>query len=862
MKPDNAPRPPKRADQLLSLLCKEEWLEPIKGDLYEQFLEDRDQYSARKARCYYWINALNFLRPFAMKAIKTPLDQFPALGTIAKPLYRHMRKKPGFYGINILGLALGLTVVFLATMWIEYHKSYDNFHSKRDRIYQVMTNSGGTTGDIKTSAGGIYRVFQEASTQIPDIEFITRVISNWRWPSEQCFKIDENKSCIYARGIYADSSFFKVFDFKVVEGDPNPLRNPRQIALSRSLATKLYGEEDPIGMTYKMDNHFPMQVVSIFEDIPTHSSIQFEFIAPLAVAAELWGQSLDNWSDFSYITYVSLYNDHVQKVNARINILESNANFPNLDFFLHPLADNHLYDQFEDGHAKGGLITYVRIIRTFSIFILIISIVNFINLTTAHATSRGKEIGVRKIIGASKGNLQIHFLFEIGFLVIVASFIALGTAYLLIPIINELTNEAISFQLSVELVLQLLATVFGTCLLAGVYPALILSAFKPLLIIKNLQFKRTGHGKSRHVLTLAQMAISSFIILVSVVFYNQLTYLQQRDIGYDTKGIMMLEPTYRHIKNYEGFKNELLSHPQIQHIGVANANLINVNFTLDEIHWPGKKSNDKYLFKAIGVDNGLLELMGLQPTEGMLFTSDTASQLILTQSAAKEIGIENILGTSIEIYDYPRQVVGLVDDFNSESLHEQAIPTVLYPVTPEHSGTFYIRYDPNQTLAALDIIENAYDRYEPFFDMKFQLLDTEYQKLYEREQVISKISWGVMMLAVFIALMGILALSIFNVSRKLKEIGLRKVFGASGIQLLQFLSKEFVLLTIIANLIALPFTFWFANQWLEGFAYRISFPFLAFILVFILSLVTILILLGLQSIKVSQLNPSKILRDE
>lgn len=853
---------PGLANRLLEWVCKEEWLEPIKGDLEEQFLDDVDQYSLRRARRKYWINTFNFLRPFAMKVIKKPWDQIPGFSMIAKPLFRHMRKKPGLYGINVLGLALGLTVVFLSTMWIEHHKSFDNFHQKKDRIYQVMTNSGGALGEIKTSTGGIYRVFEEASSQIPEIESITRVISNWRWPSEQCFKIDENKSCIYSRGIYADSSFFNVFDFKVLAGDPNPLRNHRQIAMSKSLATKLYGEEDPIGKTYKMDNHFPLEVVAIFEDIPANSSLQFEFIAPLEVAAELWGQLLDNWYDYSFITYVSLNNDHVQQVNSKINTLEANRDFPNLDFFLHPLSDNHLYDQFEHGHAKGGLITYVRIIRAFSIFILIISIVNFVNLTTAHSTSRGKEIGVRKIIGAGKGNLQIHFLAEIGFSVFAASLIALGASYLLLPVISDLTNEAITFQLSLELMVQLVATVLGTCLLAGVYPALILSAFQPLTVIKNLQFKRAGNGRSRQVLTLAQIAISSFIILVSVVFYNQLNYLQRRDIGYDTKGIMMLEPTYSHIKNYEAFKNELLSHPQIQNIGVANANLINVDFTLDELNWPGKRSRDKYLFKAIGVDNGLLELLGLNPTEGTLFTSDTASQMILTQSAVDEIGIENVLGTSIEMYNQPRQVVGLVPNFNTESLHEQAIPVVLYPVPPKYSGTFYIRYDPNQTLAALDIIEQAYDRFEPFFDMKFQLLDAEYQKLYEREQIISKISWIVMVLAVIIALMGILGLSIFNVSRKLKEIGLRKVFGASGIQLLRFLSKEFILLTVIANLIALPFTFWFANQWLEGFAYRISFPFLAFIVVFILSLIAILVLLGLQSIKVSQLNPSKILRDE
>ncbi len=862
MKAHKANRPPALAEKMLHSLCKEEWLEPIKGDLYEQFLEDLETYSPRRARRKYWQNAFHFLRPFAIKKMISPIERFPTLSMIAKPLYRHMKKKPGFYSINILGLALGLTVVFLSMLWINHHSSFDDFHTKKDQIYSVMTNTGGVAGETQTAEGAVYRVMEQAFEEIPEVQHVTRIISTWRWPSEQCFKIDENKSCIYTKGIYSDSSFFQVFDFKVTSGDSNPLRNPNQIAISVSLARKLYGDADPIGLTYKVDNHFPVQIAAVFEDLPVNSSLQFDFIGTLDLVTDLYGIELDNWFDWSFKTYVVLNNDAAKQVSSKINLLETMKDHPRSNIFLHPLLDNHLYDQFENGSAKGGLITYINLIWVFSIFILIISIVNFINLTTAHATSRGKEIGVRKIIGAGKGSLKFHFLIEIGFSVIIASLIALTASYLLLPFLSSLIEEPIQFTWSMAMLIQVIAAVGLTILLSGIYPAFVLSAFKPLTVLKNLQFHASGGNMSRKVLTIAQVAISTFIILMTLVFYLQLQYLQQHNLGYDSKGIMLMEPTYRHIKQFEAFKNDLLLHPEIKNVGLANMHLVNGVHAFDEIYWPGKDPEDHRRFKAIGVDNGLLELLGLQLDEGRFFSSDSAAQVILTRTAAREIGIENILGTTINIYDYDRQVVGIIDDFKTESLHENAFPVILYPVQPQHAGTFYIRYDQQQTQAAIQTIENIYDQYESFFDMKFRLLDHEYQQLYQREQIISRISWGVMVLAVVIALIGILGLSIFNISRKLKEIGLRKIFGASGLQLFSLLSREFVILTLIANAIAFPFAFWFANEWLEGFAYRIPFPVINGIGIFFLSLFTILVLLTIQSLKVTQLNPAKILRDE
>ncbi|MDW3194538.1 MAG: FtsX-like permease family protein [Cytophagales bacterium] len=855
-------RPPQLADRMLAWFCKEEWLEPIKGDLYEQFLEDLETNSPRIAKRKYWINAFLFLRPFATKKMISPIEKIPGLSMIAKPLIRHMKKKPGFYSINILGLALGLTVVFLSMLWIYYHTSFDDFHSKKDRIYSALTNTDGVAGETQTGFSANYRLMEQALEEIPEIQQVTRIISTWRWPSEQCFKIDENKSCIYRKGIYSDSSFFKVFDFKVIAGDPNPLRDPGHIALSESLAKELYGDTNPIGLTYKIDNHFPVTISAVFEDLPPNSSFQFEFIGSLRLVTDLFGLEFEKWLDWGFETYVVLQNDAPKTIGAKINALELMKDQPRNSIFLHPFRDKHLYDQFENGSVVGGLITYINMIRAFSIFILIISVVNFINLTTAHATSRGKEIGVRKIIGAGKGTLKLHFLMEIGCCVLIASIIACISAYFMLPILSRLIDEPIQFVFGTDIMIQMISAIGLTILLSGIYPAFVLSAFKPLVVLKNLQFHGSGNNTSRQVLTIAQVAISTFIILMTLVFYLQLKYMQQHNLGYDSKGIMLMEPTYRHIKQFEAFKNDLLQHPEIENVGLANMHLVNGVHSVEEIFWPGKDPDDHRRFKAIGVDNGLMELLGLTIYEGNAFSSDSAAQVILTRTAAKEIGIENILGTTINIYDYDRRVVGIVEDFKTESLHSESFPIVLYPVQARHAGTFYIRYDQRQPQASIQKIEEVYDRYETFFDIKFRLLDDEYQALYQREQIISRISMGVMVLAVVIALIGILGLSIFNISRKLKEIGLRKIFGASGIQLFGLLSREFIILTIIANVIAFPFAIWIGNEWLESFAYRISFPVIAGMSIFLLSLTTILVLLTIQSLKVTQMNPAKILRDE
>ncbi|WP_462250881.1 ABC transporter permease [Ekhidna sp.] len=854
--------PPKLADRFLEFFCKEEWVEPIRGDLFEQYQIDRESLSRFKSNRRYWSNTFNFIRPFALKRNIIILNQIAMLRNILKTFSRQLVRKPLHHFINIFGLSFGLVVVFLAIFWIDYHNSFDKTHEKNDRIYKAFTNSF-SSGETQTTPGVILEVSNQIEESIAGVEYLTKVISNWRWPSEQCFKIDEEKSCIYSKGIYADSSFFKIFDFEIIEGPSNPLKQPMSIALSESLAKKLYGDTNPIGKDYLMDNFHKVTVSAIFRDLPPNSSIQFEFIAPLDLAYRLWGVSEENIQQFSFITYMLLRNDDKSAVEGQINSMSILEKHDNEGIILHPLKKLHLYDSFKDGEASGGLISYVRIIGLFAIFILAMSMVNFINLTTAQSSLRGKEIGVRKVNGASRSSLHFQFFAETFIKVIIASMIALALAYTFLPSLNQLTGDQIQFILSVDFIVQLAAIIVITTLLSGIYPALLLARFNPIRVLKNLPFNSGGKKNVRRWLTIAQISISGVIVLVTSVFYMQLNYLQTLNTGYDRKGILEMEPTFNHIRNYQAFADRLKENPLVDDIGVTNSNMIAATYASDAVSWPGKNQDEKIQFKPIGANNGLLDVFELEIIDGLQFNEqDSALQVVLTESAVSRMGLEEPVGQRITLFGDRYKVMGIIKDFNTESLHESIIPTILYQIRPQNAGTMYIRYDENKTAESLDFIEDQYDKFEPFFNMKSKILDEEYARLYEQEKVISSLSIFAMFIAVIIATIGILGLSTFNTIKRYREIGLRKIFGASGSQIIQTLSREFIWIAVIANLISWPLGFWIMDFWLSGFAYRINIPYQIFPINLIITALVILLLVTIQSLKVVRLNPTEVIRNE
>lgn len=856
-------RPPRLANQFLIWFCKEEWLEPLRGDLEEQYKIDRSKYGHLRSDFQYWFNVFNLLRPFALNKDRFTSNYTAMLQNVFKTFFRQMRRNPSQNLINIAGLCIGFCVVFLTVLWINHHRSFDQFHSEAESIYEIKTNVRGSDGTVQTYGGVVFEVSEEARDVLPEVTEVTRVMSSWRWPAKQCFKIDQDKTCLYAQGYFADSSFFKVFDFKVLAGAKNPLTQPRSIAISASVAEKVYGDENPVGKTYLLGNHREVTISAVYQDPPTNSSLQFDFIAPFDVLYWLRGMDIKRISENSFITYAKLeYGDQYQ-VAKKFEELEVSKKHENYSYLLHPLTDKHLYTKFEEGTVKGGLVDYVQIIGLFAFFILIMTIVNFINLTTAHASIRSKEIGVRKVNGASKWLLHVQFLFETFLKVGIAAAFALLVAYLTVPNLAEIIDEPLAFAVSLELLIQIAFVIVLTTLLAGIYPALVMSRFNPIQILKNLPFQGVGKGAARKWLTVLQISISGIIVILTSVFYLQLEFLQNESLGYDRRGIIQMEPTWKHIQGFDSFKAGLTQHHQIKALGISNANMIDASNTTSEIDWGGKNKEDKPIFQMIAADNGLVDVFGLQLIEGEGFNPlDTVNQIILTTAAVTQMNLQDPVGKTVTIWGKERKVSGVIKDFKSSSLHTQMLPTILFEIPPEYSSIFYIKYDNYDPIAAIEIIEEEYSKLEHFNDIKYKILDDEYQKAYSEEQIVSTLSSFVMFVALVIALIGILGLSTFNILRRYREIGLRKIFGASGLQIIRILSKEFVFIVLIANVIASGCSYWIMQEWLAGFAYRISIPYHILPINLMATLTIILLLVGWQASRVTKLNPVEVVKNE
>ncbi len=853
--------PPRFMLFIIERFFRSDRLEEIYGDLVETFHEDLEKMAAWKAKTRFFFGSLLFFKPSNHRTMNN--ITFMLLKNYLKVSLRSFKKNRLYSTINTLGLSVGLAVVFIAMYWINYHLSFDRFHSKSESIYEVLTNGYSSSGEIQTNPGANYRFMEEAQMSIPGIGSVTRLIYNWRWPSEQCFKIDEGKDCIYSKGIFADSSFFEVFDFKITNGETNPLREPRSIVLSESIAKQLYGDENPVGRTYRVDNHFEVKITGVFKDVPPTSSLQFAFVAPLDLVYELWGTNAEQMRNSAFYTYLTLNTNDYQEIESAINKLNSKEE-DGIEYILQPFTKVHLYGTFENGKASGGLIDYIKIFGLFAAFTLLMSMVNFINLTTAQASIRGKEIGVRKVSGASRSTLQIQFVLEIFLKVTIAAAIALTIVFYTLPVFNEIIDEKIEFSLNTRVTVYVVSIIVATTFLSGVYPALVLSRFNPVQVLKNLQFKGRTKSTTRRWLTTIQIGLSGVIIILTSVIYLQLDYLQTKNIGYDREGIIIMEPTWQHIKNYESFSTELLQYHQIKGIGVSNSNMIDATGVTDNISWPGKLDGDQMLFKQIGLDNGLLRIFDVELMQGSDFSlkNDSVAQVIVTETAVRQMNLDDPIGKRITHNGTERVIVGVAKDFNSESLHKSIIPAILFNVEPKHAGTIYIRYDKNYPEEALEIITNQYGKFEKFFNMKFTYLDQEYQQHYKNEQIVSNLATVVMVLAVLIAGIGVLGLSAFNIVRRYREIGLRKIFGASITQIINLLAGEFVKITLVASLITLPLSFLLMNFWLSNFAYRIEVPYELFVINFVVTVAVVVILVTMQSLKVAHLNPASVVRNE
>lgn len=773
---------------------------------------------------------------------------------------RNFLRQRLFSLLNVAGLAVGLACTLLIFLWLSDEVSKDKFHADVDRIYHVVANIYNPEGAITwpITPGPLA---EEIRNNIPEAEYVAHVADD----GPRLIQYQEKN--FLPDGYFTDPDFFKIFSYKIIAGDANnPLPDPSSIVLTKSLAEKLFGKEDAIGQVIKLRADNDVKVTAVMEDVPSQSSLKFEFIAHFDVHKKYREQQ---WGNFDYPLFIKFKsNVDVQASTEKINnhvakVLDlSEEDRKRGAYYLQPFAERYLYGTFENGFPVTGRIKYVKIFSIVAIFILVVACINFMNMATARAAIRHKEIGVRKVIGAQRTALTIQFIVESIFVSAISMVLALFMVEVFLPIFNNIVSKQIDIAYDQpKFFLPIVAIILVTGFLAGSYPALVLSNVNPVKALKGTPISVAQGASLRKILVVFQFVISVVLIVSSLVVYKQIEFIQSKNLGYDKENIVVFPA--RGIKDYGSMKNQLESIPGISQISMANESIVEVQNQNSSFSWPGKAEDSRLYVRTIVVDYNFIETMGLKVLEGRSFSeehNDTASVMI-NKKLASLMNVKNPIGMETNQWGLKGKIVGIVEDFHSRSLSESMDPMVLL-CYPAYTGRFYVRIEPGKTQETLAALGEQWKIANPLYPFEYTFLDSHYEKLYREEQVIGQISTGFTFMAILISGLGLLGLASYSTERKKKEISIRKVLGASVPNLIVLMSTEFIILTAIALFIGCPVAYYFMNQFLEGYAYHVTIDPSVFIATSIGLIVVTLSVILFQVTRAAVTNPVNNLRSE
>ncbi len=779
-----------------------------------------------------------------------------------KIAWRNLLKSKGFSFINISGLALGMACSLLILLWIQDERAMNKFHEEGDRIYQVYENQF-YSGEPNTYSSTPGILAENIVEEIPEIEIASQVL----WEEDVLFTVGDNVQKEYGR--YVQNDFLKIFSFKLKAGDPNTaLDRPDAVVITQELADKYFPGEDPIGKRIIADNEDDMMVTGILEDIPSNSSLDFDFLMSWDrwIKYNTWATQWGNNGPRCFVKLAE--NADVNLVNDKIrDYVKGKQRGSNVELFLHSFEDSYLYSNFENGVQDGGRIEYVRIFSIIAVFILLIACINFMNLATARSVKRAKEIGVRKAIGATKNTLIGQFYGEAILITIISLFVAVLLVTLLLPSFNTLTSKELVIDYTdPSLLLLLFLLLVVTSLMSGSYPALFMSSLKPVVVLKGaLKFKPSATF-FRKGLVVFQFALSIMLILGMIVIYNQLNFIQNKNLGFDKENLVYF-PTKGSVgTSFLTFQNELNNLPGIKSVTASMSSPLQLGSSTQDVFWRGKDTTDIILFDQTQVSEDYLSTMNIELLDGRDFSyqygTDTAAYMI-NESAARAMGFENPVGEEIVFWGNRGPIVGLVKDFHQNSLHQPIAPLVirLFP-EDEHWGYALARTEPGKVREALEGIEATYKKFAPRFPFEYEFADEEFMTFYRSEATVSSLSNYFAFMAIFISCLGLFGLATFTAEQRTKEIGIRKVMGANFLNLITIMSKEFIGLVLISSVIALPLAWYFSKGWLENFEYRIDIEWWYFLIAVLGAVALAIITVSYQSTRVALANPVKSLKSE
>jgi predicted permease len=779
-----------------------------------------------------------------------------------KTAFRAIKRAKGSTAINIIGLSLGIACALLCFMWVQDETSFDRFLPNGENIYRIveMQRQNGEPFPVAVTPAVIAPYLKET---YPQVEHATRVGMVYK------LNVTQSENSFFKQlAAAADNEFFQVFQFPVLSGNKETmLSDPGNIVLTRSAALRYFGSLDVLGEPLKLHNHFDLTVSGIIEDIPHNSHIKADLFVPFELLRS-FGFDLDHWGSNSFYSYVQLTpgSDYQAFSNTIATTLEDHDCGYEVKISLQPLHDIYLRSNYVADVVTHHKIRFVRIVAIVAALILLIACINFMNLATAHAFKRAKEVGMRKVIGARRNNLIIQFYLESIMLTLLSLGIGLIIVEAILPVFNNFTGKVLSLNIFINphLLLIIVGCTLFTAVMAGSYPALYLSHFSPATVLKSARNSSKGSALFRKILVVVQYTLAIGLICSTLFIQRQITYLQHVNLGYDTEEVLYVPTGRQGMQQFDSMKEQLLALSGVESVSTASSLPFSIYNSGYGLSWPGKNEDDKYLVHTVSVSYDFFKTLNLEFAEGRPFSAKIASDsaaFVVNEQLVKLMNKEHGVGEEVSYYSEYMPIIGVVKDFHFKSLHNAIEPLIIF-MDGNAKEDMFIRINTAQANQAIQEIESIWTSINPDSQFKSSFLNERYNRLYLDETRMAALIRVATWLAMIIASLGLLGLSSFMTQQRIKEIGIRKVLGASIQQITLLLTRDFIIWVAIAIGLAVPFSWYILTGWLSGFAYRIPLSPVVFIIAAITAILISVVTVSFITIRAAQTNPSNILKYE
>ncbi|WP_339815279.1 ABC transporter permease [uncultured Imperialibacter sp.] len=863
--------PPRLAGKLLLKLLRDDLAEEVLGDLEEKFYLTAERKSLSKARRNYWYQTLHYLRPFTIRKTQSTNSNITTMFKHNLLLsFRNFKKYKSSFFINLVGLSTGLACALLIYLWVNDELHVDKFHKNDDRLYQVMMNHQ-MTNELTTGPSTPDFLAENMLKEFPEIEMATGVT-----PSEWFgnFSLVQGSNFFKATGQFAEKDYFKMFSFPLIEGNAEQaLDGIGSIAISKDLAEKIFKTaENVVGKTMEVqiiNFKYPVAVTAVFENLPTNSTEHFDMVLNWKMwqnMSDLAGRQV-NWGNHGPNTYLVLKEGtNIDEFNKKIaGYIKSKRETSTVTLFAAKYSDRYLHGSYENGVQAGGRIEYVRLFSIIAIFILLIACINFMNLSTAKASRRVKEVGVKKAIGADRKSLIFQYLNESILLTLFSLVVALLLVLLVLPQFNDITGKQLSLNFDLSLVAMILVITFATGLLSGSYPALYLSKFNAAFVLKGGRISTSvGQLWARKGLVVFQFAMSVILIVSVVVVYQQVNYVQSKNLGYSKENVIHFDKEGKVVENQDVFLAEIRNIPGVVNASTIQSIVVGSQNSTQGVVWEGKNPEDNIRFEVVTVNYEEIETLGIQVLEGRSFSREFGADeegVIFNESAIKVMGMEAPLGKTVNFWGGDKRIIGIVKDFHFESLHQKVNPLVIR-LEPDKTLKVMVKLEAGKEKETLERLEAFYGEFNPGYSFEYSFLDQDYQAQYIAEQRVSSLSKYFAGFAILISCLGLFGLASFTAERRLKEIGIRKILGSSVWNIVFLLTSDFTKMVGAAILIALPISYYLTSNWLQDFAYSIDLTIWYFAGAGIAAMIIAWVTVGVQTLRAARVNPADCLRYE